>query len=128
MVMEDDRSETNPYRSPVESSVRDESAVAAPRRFRWRVIPVTLLYLYGGGMLMTVPCTLFASCSAICSWRSPTSLLLAEVMAMASASLLLVAGRQLWKGRWRRGAIAGALGIALYATTAIILSRVAWTN
>jgi hypothetical protein len=126
--MTTDPNETNPYRSPVTATRPVEVAVPSPsvrRRFRWRVIPVTLLYLYGGGVIAGGLGIVFATlCLAVFGgdrFQSRIGLGGAAVCvclicpgAIALGCLFLFAGRSLWQGRWRRGIAATILAFAIY--------------
>jgi hypothetical protein len=102
------------------------------RRFRWRVIPVTLLYIYGGcevfDGLIYLGAVYGFSVSTI--WRDPTGRDIASIMlyivlaahgAIAVGWLTLFAGRELWRGRWRRGVIGTIVVAAIHGGVAAVV-------
>jgi hypothetical protein len=105
----------------------------ARRRFRWRIIPVVLLSLYGGlAVLLGVDCvynvlygydvlidnTHFASNDQI------QFMLLGNVFFGIHGCFAIAAGRYIWKRHWWRSvaAVAGAilLGIMWYASALVV--------
>jgi hypothetical protein len=119
-----DDSNVNPYQSPrADTYDPPPPAVASQSRrlFRWRVIPVTLLYLYGGSALLvgmgglgelaffiafprrSMPFHSLFALSSIC------------LAATAVGGVLLYAARVLWQGRWRRAGILFLVGLAAAA-------------
>ncbi len=128
--MTTDPIDANPYRSPMANGRAIEPIVwqSPPRRFRWRVIPVALLYLYGGSMIvspllclsMLLWLAVFVGDRLAASWNRgdlPPVLfgsLVAIPVAIPLGCLFCYAGRNLWLGRWRRGSITALMGVAIF--------------
>jgi hypothetical protein len=84
--------------------------------FRWRVIPATLLYLYGATLLMcgvmgvgTVLVTAVFSARGTPLDSGPAGerfMFIVSPGMVVLGWLFLYMGRRLWQGRWRRVAIA----------------------
>jgi hypothetical protein len=125
--------DTNPYRSPEAVTQPTEPAATPPaarRLLRWRVIPVTLLYLLGGA-LFTEGLVAFAALLWFAAFDDGKNLVRSDRWLMvlcafvllsvvtAQGCLFLFAGRSLWQGRWRRGIAAVLLGSAISGGVAI---------
>jgi hypothetical protein len=115
--------DTNPYKSPTAPSepAATASSPPPPRRFRWRVIPVALLYIYGGSLVVSgvisVPFIVWVTIlrGENSPLRDDLHWLLPGYFGMTVLGcLFLFAGRSLWHGRWKRGIIASAAAFALY--------------
>jgi hypothetical protein len=128
--MTTDPNEANPYRSPMAAIRQSEAAVTTPaavqRRFRWRVVPVTLLYMYGGGLVLVGLESLglmlwFTLARGEGSplrrgnWLTTACMLAVGPAMFATGLLFLFAGRNLWQARWRRGIVATLLAITICA-------------
>jgi len=123
----------NPYVSPHASEGTATAAYSvSKRRIRWRVIPVTFLYLYGGNLTVGG-----LAGYALCTWiyfQHEThfpGLNYANAKWLALASLVLVAlgcfafyaGYSLWKGFWRRAIVACSLVVLSYASLALFAAK-----
>jgi hypothetical protein len=124
--MSTDPNENNPYRSPQEPCNLPEPANAsARRRFRWRVIPVTLLCLFGvflifGGLFM-----LGSGFWQIAQNKSPNPAMGTSIF-IVPGCLFLFAGWNIWKGPRRRAALATLLAFACYMVCGAITAYFGW--
>ncbi len=112
-------SELNPYASPA-ADVREAAAVR--RRFRWRVIPVAILCVFGAPLLVGMVVLLGFSVW----WRirnpdamdlgvGPTVPMLAGYLfGLIAAALCLLTARRLWQGRWWSAVAAFSVAIFLF--------------
>jgi hypothetical protein len=126
--------ETDPSRSPVKISapfdLDSAQASAAGRRFRWRVIPVTLLYIYGACLLASgLMCVVAVFVGIFVSGRgTPIDSghpgerfpLIVSPGAAALGCLFLYMGRNLWRKQWRRVAIAALPAAAMIGLAILI--------
>jgi len=121
--MPTDNADINPYQSPAESAGQDssqpEQAAASKWRFRWRMIPATLLYLYGALFMMGALAMVlgFSVSLARRTARFPTGesifwLPLFAAWATMVGFTWLFAARALRQGRWWNGIVAFILGLA----------------
>lgn len=105
------------------------------RRVRWRVIPVTLLYLYGGGLVMDglIYLGVIYGLSITAIWRDLNEpdakiaglyILLVGHAAIAVGCLFLFAGRSLWCAHWWRGIIGTLLAAALCGAVGVVVQFV----
>ena len=124
--MPPEQTDTNPYASP--KSHHSSGASRARRRFRWRLIPTSLLYLHGVGFVLIA----FAALGMLL-WmmvaeplrltRDPIAVAMAFICAVAltvAGSLLILAARACWragKGDWRRAGVFTVFGFGLYTLT-----------
>jgi len=102
-------------------------------RFPWRIVPVTLLYLYGGLALLDGVLgigTIARGGSVLVNHRPASDLqvwgaALSFVGLGAHGACVIAAGRYLWQWRWRRCfvAIATALGLLLIVVATVFLTR-----
>jgi hypothetical protein len=125
--MEAHQDRANPYRSSLASSGPDQLGAAAPRRFPWRAVPATLLYVAGGSLLMPALAVLAVCVHRFLALRpresvdrDDISVAIATVIALGIASLLLLAGWRIWKPRWWQGMLIGAMAIAIFAVMVFI--------
>ncbi len=114
--------ESNPYRSPSSAGTPTEPV---RKRFPWRIVPVIILYLYGGLLVLES----VASCgwgvffrvryfgSSILVWGTICAWFLLGV----HGCLAIAMGRHLWKQRWRRSVVTFAWAIVL-----LILAAGTW--
>jgi hypothetical protein len=111
-------SELNPYASP---TAEPRPAPEAKKRFRWRVIPVTFLCVFGPPWLVA---TVAVSARELW-WRlnnpdalelgvGPTTpMLVGDLFAVIAAALSLLTARRLWQGRWWAAGIAFSAAMLL---------------
>jgi hypothetical protein len=124
----------NPYEStnPIledankTTDAADKSGTLATKRtgFRYRLIPATLCYLIGGLILVAIPIGIYAnfdSDSIAIDFKAPTPYLLLDVFFLCApvvfffaGVLLLIAGKNWYRGNWWR---AGGFTIAAVAVT-----------
>lgn len=120
--MPTDDANINPYQSPGEPVGQDpsqpEQAAAGKRRFRWRLIPVMLLYLSSGYDIFAAFACIYRFVwlfdSGTTSLRAGVSILwmpLAAGCLGMAAFTWFFAAIVLWAGRWRRGISAFLLGL-----------------
>jgi hypothetical protein len=125
--------DVNPYESPqarlIEDAVPDPRQPPRPRWFRWRVIPVTLLYLYAAAWLFqavmgiaALGWFLFISQPEQRPGPATMAYLLTTPIGGVLAFLSVIAGRNLWKGRWRRG-ICFVIAVATVFAAAAVLQN-----
>ncbi len=128
--MSKNTTEPNPYQSPAVHVLQDElpsgDKQSKPRWFRWRVIPVTLLYIFGGmllvaGVARVVILVWLAFRERIFQDAEYGYFLMAltcssSLLYILAGSLAVVAGRAWWKGRWLNGWLAFLLFLLLYAS------------
>lgn len=123
----------NPYLPPHELTAFEEiSSLEPKRRIRWRVIPVTFLYLYGGNLVLG-GLVGYALCSWIyfqhethfpgLSYANVKWLAIASLFLIALGSFALYAGYSLWKGRWWRAITACSFVILSYAGLALFAAK-----
>ncbi len=121
--MSADNTDINPYQSPAAYPGQDpsppEQASAVKWRFRWRMIPVTLLYLYGGGSMMGALAMVLAFFVSLGrgTTRLPTGESIFWLPLFAGWATMvgftwLSAARSLRQGRWWNGIAAFILGLA----------------
>ena len=123
--MTTDTNETNPYASPLASCDHIEPTDTAARRFfRWRVILVALLCIFGiyltiGGMFM-----LGVGLWQITQDKNPLPILGTSIF--VPGCLFLYAGWTIWTGpRWR-ASLATLLALASYLGCAAIATHFNW--
>jgi hypothetical protein len=126
MVM--DSHETNPCDSPLASGVSSEPR---RRRFPWRIVPVVLLYLYGGlAVLDSVVyvfmvlggCCVFIGNTHLASNAQISCIMLGMVLFGIHGCFAIAVGRYLWKQLWRRSVAAAAGAIVLV----LIMCATSW--
>lgn len=113
--MTESPSEVNPYASPPTEVVEQR------KRFRWRVIPITLLSVYGvlslvafvGHFGFGVWLCFMAPNVVNLRAGSLLAILLGDLIGMTGASLLLFTAFALRKGRWWMACAAFLLGIGV---------------
>ncbi len=117
--------EPNPYESPTAAEIPAAKPIQR-KRFRWRIIPVTLLLIYGvGTVVSTLPATVgfaflllkhpeYAESGRPYLWQVFCSC----GLAMFTGVLLIFTAMNLWRGRWR---VAGFT----FAST-VLLGLAAW--
>jgi hypothetical protein len=131
-----DAEEANPYRSPLASGESNiETASIAPparRRFRWRVIPTAVLYLFGGWLLIygligfgALPWLALSKESSFGTYGVIAILLVACPCLIAAGGVFLFAGRSIWLGRWRRGIVASLLAFGAAGCVPVIVDSAA---
>lgn len=131
-----DPNQNNPYRSPLvpnELFHRNGSPSEAERRgFRWRIIPVTMLYLYGGSLVfVSLLATIhMAVWSAIIIHRGgyvrfawAAGVLRGSLVAAVLGALFIFAAKDFWRRRWLRGALEALAAVTLYAAFASLGGR-----
>jgi len=124
--MTPDPIKTNPYHSPLASCKPIESTnTSVCHTFRWRVIPVILLYIFGICLIFSGLLTLGTGFWRIAQDKKPLIELWVS-LALVPGWLFLYAGWNLWKGRWRRGSIATLLAILAYVVAAVIANNFGW--
>lgn len=114
--MIEEPSELNPYASP---AAEPGEVPAARKRFRWRVILVTLLCVLGGSSLAsTVP-----HFGVGVRWRirDPSAvdlgvartapMLIGDLFGVMAACLSLLTARRVWQGRWWWALLAFSVGV-----------------
>jgi hypothetical protein len=123
--------EPNPYESPTIAEVLAANATGR-RKFRWRIIPVTLLLIYGVGLAVgATASSLFALLALLrlseLPWEprvSPWYFLFADGVAIVIGILLISTATSLWKARWRAAgftfASAVLLGLAAWSTASFL--------
>ncbi len=123
--------------SPTTPDLADE---LPHRRFLWRIIPIALLYVYGGlalvdGAIGTY--LIFGGCSVMSGdhrhFASPIQRLLilfAQILLIPHGVAVIIAARTAWQSRWRRSMIAilVAVGIAIiaYIIAGPIVDQLPW--
>ena len=118
--MNTDPNEPNPYRSPPEVKTSDKPA---KQKFPWRIIPTVLLYLYGG-LIVAVVVLYFSfveGCMVCRIHGHPASrdqiwvIHLVIFLHGLEGLFAIIAGRLVWKQRWKRSAIAFVIAVILMA-------------
>ncbi len=113
--MRDRPSEPNPYASsPPEVG-------EARKRFRWRVIPVTLLCVFGASAFAGMVVRLgvdgwwrFARPDAVeVGVGPPVPMLVGDLFGVIAAVLHFVTARRLWQGRWWSAGAAFSVALVL---------------
>jgi len=121
----------NPYTAPLEPTTAAEPNVAkaGPAHTRWRIIPVGLLYGFGGlafllGVVIFIVFfikTIIALSQGVFSLRIPNrsdvSILVLAVGFTSGGGLSLLAGSLLWKRRWPWGIALALAAIVIYFCT-----------
>jgi hypothetical protein len=124
--MTTDPNESNPYSSPLASCNLIESTNASVHRLiRWRVIPVTLLCIFGvflifGGLFM-----LGLGLWRIDQDKNPLPELGTSIF-VVPGFLFLYAGWNIWKGPRLRALCATLLALASYLGCAAIATHFGW--
>lgn len=123
VCMSIDSHEHNPYAAPLASLdfVEEETE---HRRFRWRVVPVTVLYVWGGSLLFVA----VLSTVHMLAWllvrvhRGEVAPIPWAVGIVSGATIvaclgsgLVLSGRSVWKSHWLRGGIGTAASVAAYS-------------
>ena len=98
----------NPYASPTVEASPAPSAAEVKKRLRWRLIPVMLLYVFGGLMLagMVLRCGFdvwvrVTRPDALELGLGPTGpMLVGDFLGLIAAGLYLLTARRLWQRRW----------------------------
>jgi hypothetical protein len=130
----------NPYRPPtvLEPSHREELDSLIPyRRFRWRVIGVTMLYLYGSALVIISTLSAIHTCVWFAvflrrgehirfSWVA--SVTMSAAVAMLLGLIFLFAGRSFWKSRWKIGLLAVSAAAILYMAFDAVGGRIIGIN
>jgi hypothetical protein len=127
-----DPNDNNPYRSPEESSASADVAMMSDshRPSPWRIVPVILLYLYGGLNVLfsaAMMCMIQIGCSMNIDGTHSASasqlnvIMYWMILVGARGCFLIAAGRNVWSRRWIRGAVFLAIAVVLY-----ILSVITW--
>jgi len=116
--MREEPAELNPYASPV---AEVPQAGDARKRFRWRVIPVTLLCVFGG--LALVARVIILGTNVWWRIRNPDAadlgigptvpMLVGDLFALIAVGLWLLTALRLWQGRWWSAAAAFLLAVFL---------------
>ena len=113
--MSDDQTHSNPYQAPTtcpaEEAAHRDGRQQNGRRFRWRVIPVTLAYPFGVISLLGGLGTVAMSTWQLLGLDQVDAHALALIVPFYVTGLLcvlagialIVAARCLWKGRWLWG-------------------------
>lgn len=120
---------SKPDTSPATIGVATESMHP---RFRWLIIPVVLLYLYGGFMVLNSIIWLFmvvSGCSVTINHTHLASdtqikfMMLGMILFGIHGCFAIALGRYLWRQSWRRCvvAIAGAIVLAIMVYLTIII-------
>ncbi len=109
--MREEPAELNPYASP---AAEVPEAGGARKRFRWRVIPVMLLFVFGG--LSLVGRTTVLGANVLWRIRNPDAMdvgvgstvpmLVGDLFAVIAAGLCLLTALRLWQGRWWSAGVA----------------------
>jgi hypothetical protein len=134
--MPHDIDDLNPYRAPLASMKPNEMESAETqtvrRRFRWRIIGVTVLYLYGGSLVLVAMLSTIhmAVWFAILLHRGELARFTWVVAVSTGAVVTLVlgiacifAGRSLWKTHWALAMSTIAFAIGLYSAFVAIGGR-----
>lgn len=102
----------DPYKSPqIVDETKEPSAAEAPtprRTFRWRVIPASLCWLFGGVTLLVVPFAVVNNWKYLSvNWADSLPWILLDIASLAKfpsmigfSVALLYAGNHWMKGRW----------------------------
>ena len=114
--MKDRSSELNPYASP---SAEAPEVAEVKKRFRWRVIPVTILYVFGAPSLVASVAMLgmsvwwrFSRSDAVGS--APNGPMLVGMLCGVIASgLFLLTAFRLQRGRWWSAGLAFSVAVLL---------------
>lgn len=123
--MTTDSNESNPYSSPHAPSASD---LLDHHRFPWRVIPVVVLYVYGGLLVvlcLTTVYMLLGGCSISVDKNHRASnaqawgMMLCHILIGVHGCFAIFAGRSLWKRHWRRCFIFFAGAVAVMITVAV---------
>lgn len=133
--MPSDDTNVNPYESPTTGGVPDVApageASQPGRRFRWRLIPVTLAWIYGacalaGGIMQFgfwALCLLTGHEILPIGGLSHLWLLLDSALAMAAGLIWIVAGKAWLNRQWWRASIASVLGVMPYLASTYLKVR-----
>lgn len=116
--MREEPAEPNPYASP---AAELPLAGDARKRFRWRVIPVTLLCIFGG--LGLVARVMILGNNVLWRIRNPDAadlgvgptvpMLVGDLFALVAVGLWLLTAIRLWQGRWWSAAAAFSAAVFL---------------
>jgi hypothetical protein len=117
--------EPNPYESPAATEIAAAKPVHV-QKFRWRIIPVTLLLIYSIGLVVgATASSLFVLLVLMRRSEqpgeprvSPWHLLCANGVLMVIGSLLIYTATSLWSARWRAAGFTFA--------SAVLLAIAAW--
>jgi hypothetical protein len=119
----------NPYASPT----ADASVNAEPPRklFRWRLIPVMFLWLYGGtaviGCIESIVLAIFSMSGRIhgalrADLPNASQMLALSVVYGVGGTLLILTAVSVWKLRWRNAGYFFVATIALAILVAIVMA------
>ncbi len=108
----------NPYASPAAEA---PPPADVKKRFRWRVIPVTLLCVFGAPSLVAMAVVFglelwwrLKNPDALELGVGPTApMLVGDLFAVIAAALSLLTARRLWQGRWWAAGVAFSAAVLL---------------
>ena len=121
-----DANDANPYCSPLASCDPLElTNASAPRVIRWRVIPVTVLYLFGAFLVFGGLTVFGVSFWRIAQGSTPLPQW-GESICVVPGAFFLYAGWSIWNGPRRRAALAILLAVISYLGCAAVASHFGW--
>jgi hypothetical protein len=106
----------NPYQPPRAALMHKEAQPNRPKRFRLRIIPAVLCFLYGGVGVLIVLAVLVISVGGALSGMVRIRFDAIAIWVVGyeiPCAMLLVAGWNWHKGKWRRAIILTAASIGL---------------
>lgn len=117
-----DAEDTNPYRAPATlCDVGGQPRTTASGTSRRRMIPVALLYLFGGFLVIGSLIFLGTGLWQLSHGHNPAIEFPSSIMVVPGC-LFLYAARSLWRGPQQRGLLITLVAIVVYAAFGVLLA------